>query len=86
MLMGRNPRGPFYEALLKIGPVFLFLMMAFVVTALIINFVQSKYYPGSETRQFDAVKNFSHVNSTGMVKVMMKKSADDSAKSGNSNW
>jgi len=72
---GRNPlgRGPYYEGVLKLAPIVAAVLFAVVAIALAINFIQSRRNPEAENRQFDPVKNFSKINSRGMVDVLTKK-------------
>ena len=75
---GRNPlgRGPYYEGVLKLAPIVAAVLFTVVAIALIINFIQGKRHSGVEGRQFDPVKNFSKINSRGMVDVLTKRRTD----------
>ena len=68
-------RGPYYEAMQKFAPILAAVLFAVVAAALLINFVQSRRHP--EDRPFDPAKNFSRINSRGMVDVMMKRSDEN---------
>ncbi len=72
---GRNPlgRGPYYEGVLKLAPIVAAVLFAVVAIALVLNFIQGRRGSGAEDRQFDPVKNFSKINSRGMVDVIARK-------------
>ena len=72
---GRNPlgRGPYYEGVLKLAPIMAAVLFGVVAIALVINFIQGRRDSRAEDRQFDPVKNFSKINSRGMVDVLTGK-------------
>jgi|GEM_PF-2957440 len=72
---GRSPQGggSYYEGVLKLAPIVAAVLFLVVVIALVLNFIQGRRDPEAKNREFDPVKNFSKINSRGMVAVMAKK-------------
>lgn len=61
------------QILVKFAPWLALIVFALVLTALAVNFIQDRRHPEGESTRFDPVKNFSQINSRGMVKVLMRK-------------
>lgn len=67
------------EGILKIVPYLAGYFFIIIVIALVMNLIDAWRHPESRKRSFDPVKNFSKINSAGMIKVLSKKSQDRSS-------
>ena len=74
-MMGGGPRGPFNEGIAKYAPILLIVLFAIVGAAAVIDFIQDRRHPQTNVERFDPAKNFSNINSRGMVNLMMSRSA-----------
>lgn len=68
-------RSPMFESLAKLGPVILFAILALVVMALAMNFIQARLHPEVNSAHFDPARHVNQINARGMVDVFLKKSS-----------
>ena len=75
MMPGRGgPGSSYYESVQKFAPILVAVLFIVIAVALARNFIEARLHPEARGRQFDPVKNFSKINSRGMVNVLMKRS------------
>ena len=75
---GMGPRGPLNEGMQKFAPILMLIVFGLVLAALVINFVQGRLHPESQSERFDVAQNFPNINSRGMLQVLMRKPANRS--------
>lgn len=67
--------GPFNDGIARYAPFLFGVLLVIAVAAVVINFIQDRADPRPEGERFDPVRNFSRLNSRGMVDVMMRRPA-----------
>lgn len=72
-----GPRSPYFEGVVKIAPIIALVLFLIVAVALARNFIDNRLHPEEQHQTFDPVKNFSKINSRGMVEVAARRSDRD---------